>query len=149
MPTGRIEPSADRPYAGTEAGNCAEALFRQVRVPSWAGTPKPMGRTVPRAPVSGNASDPPFDPVAARAAAVRADLSECADLWGNGDRTRATIRIQPTGIVASTILEPPLNTSPKGDCIIRTINGMMFPPYSGEPAPPIVVDLQVQARKKK
>jgi hypothetical protein len=148
MATGRVEPSADKPYAGTDAGNCAEALFRQVRVPAWIGTPKTMGRTVPRAAVVGSASDPPFDPAAARAAVARADLSECAELWGNGDRTRATMRVQPNGIVASVSIEPPLNTSPKGDCIVRVLNGVMFQPYSGEPASPISVDVQVQPHKK-
>jgi hypothetical protein len=46
-PSGRVEPSADRPYEGTEAGNCAVALYKNVRIPGWIGVPKEMGRTVP------------------------------------------------------------------------------------------------------
>lgn len=49
QPTGRVEASADRPYAGTEAGECAVALFRNVHVPPWIGVPKEMGRTIPHA----------------------------------------------------------------------------------------------------
>jgi hypothetical protein len=144
---GVVEASADRPYGGTEAGNCAIALFNKVRVAPWLGVPKQMGRTVPRAPVRGSAADAPFDPSAARTTAAAQDLSDCADLFGNATRTKATIRVEPTGIVSSVLLDSPMGTSPRGDCVARIMKGVMYTPYSGEPAAPITVDLEVKKKK--
>jgi hypothetical protein len=147
MPNGRLDPSADAPYNGTEAGNCAVALFRNVRVPAWAGVPKQMGRTIPRSPVKGSSGDPPFDPSSVRSAVAAQDLSECADAWGTAMRGRAMIKVKPNGAVDNVILDPPLGGSLRGDCVSRALKGMAFRPYSGEPAPAVPVDVEVQRKK--
>src|SRR6185369_4477218 len=117
------------------------ALFRNVRVPSWVGVPKQMGRTIPRAPVKGTAGDPPFDPSAVRSVVAAQDLSECAEAWGSAMRGKATIRVKPNGAVENVILDPPLGGSLRGDCVGRLLKAMVFRPYSGEPGPPVTVDV--------
>lgn len=150
MPNGRVsEASADPPYTNTEAGNCAAAAFKEVRVAPFVGPPVRMGRTVPHAPVRGRAEDGPFDPSAVRSAALAQDLSECAELPGGGvERGKATIRVQPNGDVRDVYVDPPLGGSPRGECVARILKSVQYRPYSGDPAVGVLVEIEVKKTKK-
>lgn len=149
MPNGRVtDASADPPYANTEAGNCAVALFKTVRVAPFVGPPVRMGRTVPHAPVRGRAEDAKFDPSAVRSAALALDLSECADLPGGGvERGKATITVQPNGDVRNVYIDPPLGGSPRGECVARILKSVQYRPYSGDPALGVLVEFEIKKRK--
>ena len=149
MPNGRVsEASADPPYTNTEAGACAAAAFKAVRVAPFVGPPVRMGRTVPHAPVRGKASDAKFDPSAVRSAALAQDLSECAELPGGGvERGKATISVQPSGDVRTVYVDPPLGGSPRGECVARILKSVQYPPYAGDPAPGVLVEFDVKKKK--
>lgn len=149
MPNGRVtDASADPPYANTEAGNCAAAAFKTVRVAPFVGPPVRMGRTVPHAPVRGKAEDAKFDPSAVRSAALAQDLSECAELPGGGvERGKATITVQPNGDVRNVYVDPPLGGSPRGECVARILKSVQYRPYSGDPALGVLVELEVKKKK--
>ena len=149
MPNGRItEASADRPYANTEAGNCAAELFKTVRVAPYVGPPMRMGRTVPHAPVRGRPGDAKFDPAAVRGAALAQDLSECVELPGAGiERGKVTITVQPNGDVRTVYVDPPLGGTPRGECVARVLKSVMYPPYSGDPALGVLVEVDLKKKK--
>jgi len=149
MPNGRVsEASADAPYANTEAGNCAAEKFKQVRVAPYVGPPVRMGRTVPHAPVRGRAEDAKFDPSAVRRAALGQDIGECLDLPGGGvEKGKATIAVQPNGDVRTVYVDPPLGGSPRGECVARIYKAVQYPPYSGDPAPGVLVEFEIKKKK--
>jgi hypothetical protein len=149
MPNGVVsEASADPPYANTEAGKCAEEKFKAVRVPAWVGPPVRMGRTVPHAPVRGRAEDAKFDPSAVRTAALSQDISECLALPGGGvEKGKATITVQPNGDVRTVYVDPPLGGSPRGECVARIYKSVQYKPYSGDPAPGVLVEFELKKQK--
>lgn len=149
MPNGRItQATADPPYAGTEAERCAASRFQAVRVAPWVGPPMRMGRTVPHAPVRGDAAHGKFDPSAVRAAALAQDLSECSELPSGGlERGKVTIAVAPSGEVRSVAVDPPLGGTPRGECIARLLRSVMYPPYAGEPALGVLVELDLRKKK--
>lgn len=150
MPNGTVtDVTADRPYGGTEAGDCAVALFKAVRVPPYVGPPVQMGRTVPHAPVRGSANDPPFDSAQVRAAATAQDLSEClADPGAGIEKAVAMISVSPNGDVRSVVVEPPLGGTPRAECVARVLKSVQMRPYSGDPAPAVRVELDLRVKKK-
>lgn len=149
MPNGVVsEASADPPYANTEAGKCAEEKFKAVRVPPYVGPPVRMGRTVPHAPVRGRAEDGKFDPSAVRSAALAQDISECLELPGGGvEKGKATITVQPSGDVRTVYVDPPLGGSPRGECVARIYKSVQYKPYSGDPAPGVLVEFEFKKRR--
>lgn len=149
MPNGVVsEASADPPYRNTEAGRCAEEKFKVVRVAPWVGPPVRMGRTVPHAPVRGRAEDGKFDPSAVRSAALSQDIAECLDLPGGGvEKGKATITVQPNGDVRSVYVDPPLGGSPRGECVARIYKSVQYKPYSGDPAPGVLVEFEFKKKK--
>jgi hypothetical protein len=151
MPNGVVsEATADPPYGGTDAGNCAVNLIKTVRIPGWIGPPQQMGRTVPHAPIRGNAQDPPYDSHQVQGIAEAQDLSECIGQWGSADdKGKANIAVNPNGSVRSVVVDPPLGGTPRGECIARVLRGIQFKAYSGDPAPGTVIQFDINPKKKK
>lgn len=126
---------ADSPFSGTPAGDCAEALFRGIRIEPFEGGPMKFGSSVPHAPVRGDPTDPPFDAEAIRRQVPSLSLADCAQYRGDGSGYgRATIATVPKGAVAAVSVEGPLGSTPRGWCIGATFrHGLHVRPYSGDP----------------
>ena len=149
MPNGAVsEARADRPYTDTEAGNCAAAAFKAVHVHPFMGPPVRMGRTIPHAPVRGQAESGPFDPSAVRSAALAQDLSECLENPGGGvEHGKAMITVMPNGDVRTVSVDPPLAGSPRGECVARIYKSVQYKPYAGDPAPAVLVEFDIKKKK--
>ena len=145
---GRVmDVSADGAFAGTPSGKCAEEKYKNVQIAPFDGPLTTIGKSVSHIKERGDASAPPFDPAAIRAAAPTVDLSECSTLLGNEDRGRARVSVRPNGEIRSVIVDGELNGTTRGACVARLLqSGIHAKPYSGEQAPSVDVEFFIRAK---
>lgn len=151
LPNGTVtDVTADRPYGGTEAGDCAVALFKAVRVAPYIGPPAQLGRTVPHAPVRGTEGSARFDSTLVVKAVQSEDFSECLESPGAGvEKGVAMVAVNPSGDVRTVTIEGTLGGTPRGECVARILRTIQLAPYVGDPAPAARVEIDVRRRPKK
>lgn len=151
LPNGTVtDVTADRPYGGTEAGDCAVALFKAVRVAPYIGPPAQLGRTVPHAPVRGTEGSARFDSTLVVKAVQAEDFSECLESPGAGvEKGAAMVAVNPSGDVRTVTIEGTLGGTPRGECIVRVLKTIQLAPYVGDPAPATRVEIDLKRRPPK